>query len=279
MTYVEEMLPMPDGTKLYARRRQATAVRAEVLLVHGLGEHCGRYGPLTDHLVGRGYSVTAYDHRGHGQSEGLKGHVNRFTDYEDDLDQVARRVQSQGGGLPLVLTAHSMGGLIALRYLARKSPRIAAAVVSAPAIQTVVKTPKPMIMIARIGSRIFPRLRVDNGLDPSVLSRDQDVGRRYSADPLVNRLVSFRWFTEMTRAMREVREIGPALTLPLLVMHGTGDKIVSFDASKRLFDHIESKDKEFVAYPGYYHELFNEPEKAEIYLKVTEWIDARMPRS
>ncbi|HKY05949.1 MAG TPA: lysophospholipase [Blastocatellia bacterium] len=276
MTYVEEMLPAADGTRLYVRRREATQVRAEAVLVHGLGEHCGRYGPLTDHLIDRGYRVTAYDHRGHGKSEGLKGHVNRFTDYEDDLDRIVAHVRASAGERPLFLIGHSMGGLISLRYLARKAQGVAAAVVSAPAIQTVVKAPKPMVMVARIGSRLFPRMRVDNGLDPAVLSRDQEVGRRYGADPLVNRLVSFRWFTEMTRAMREVREMGPAITLPLLMMHGTGDKIVNFDASRRLFDRVRSHDKEFIDYPGYYHELFNEPEKAEIYRKVTDWIDARM---
>lgn len=276
MTYVEETLAMPDGTRLYVRRREAVPVRAEVVLVHGLGEHCRRYGPLTDHLVGKGYSVTAYDHRGHGQSEGLKGHVNKFTDYEDDLDKIVRYVRSLTSARPLLLIGHSMGGLITLRYLAERASGIAGAVVSAPAIQTVVRAPKPLIMVARVGSRVLPRFRVDNGLDPAMLSRDQEVGRLYSADPLVNRLISFRWFTEISEAMREATQLGPALKLPLLVMHGTADKIVSFDAASKLFDRVESKDKEFAAYTGYYHELFNEPEKAELYRKVTEWIDARI---
>jgi alpha-beta hydrolase superfamily lysophospholipase len=110
------------------------------------------------------------------------------------------------------------------------------------------------------------------------LSRDPEVGRAYAADPLVNRKVSTKWFAEAMRAMQEVSEWAPQIKTPLLVMHGTEDRLASVDATERLFERAGSPDKELIIYPGYYHELFNEPEKREVYERVSNWLENRIAR-
>jgi alpha-beta hydrolase superfamily lysophospholipase len=274
MTFIEKTVTAADGLRLYVRRHEVEHLRGEVVIIHGFGEHSGRYGALTDHLIRHRYSVMAYDHRGHGLSDGLPGHVDRFDEYEDDLDRVLLSIRARGQSQNLFLIGHSMGGLIALRYLAKARRPIAAAVVSAPLIEVAIRVPAHKIMIARVGARVAPRLRLGNGIDPGILSRDPEVGVAYAADPLVNKVVSTRWFTEATQAMEEVKQWAPRITAPLLVMHGTEDKLASVEATKRLFDQFGSKDKELSIYKGYYHELFNEPEKQQVFDQVTQWLAA-----
>jgi alpha-beta hydrolase superfamily lysophospholipase len=275
MTFIEETITASDGLRLYVRRRQVEPARASVIIAHGFGEHSGRYGALTDHLISRSYSVTGYDHRGHGLSDGLPGHVESFKEYEEDLGKIIASVCSQSESPSIYLLGHSMGGLITLRYLARKSIAVAGAIISAPLIRVAAPIPAYKLMIARVSARLAPRLRLNNELDPATLSRDPEVGRAYAADPLVNRKVSARWFAEATRAMEEVKEMASQINLPLLIMHGTKDRIASVDATRKLFERIGSSDKELEIYEGFYHELFNEPEKLEVFERVTAWLDRR----
>ncbi|HKV42400.1 MAG TPA: lysophospholipase [Blastocatellia bacterium] len=274
MAYLDEIVTVKDGCQLYSRRHEVDSPRAEIVIAHGFGEHSGRYDAISQWLVSRLFNVTSYDHRGHGQSGGLPGHIEKFSDYEDDLEGIMNGVRARSAG-KIFLIGHSMGGLVTLRYLARHSASIAGAVVSAPLIEFAVQVPSHKAMIARVGARVIPKLRLDNEIDPAVLSRDPEVGRAYAADPLVHHLVSTRWFAEASRAMEEVIGLAAAIKQPLLVMHGTDDRLASVDGTKRLFGRIGSLDKELVIYPGFYHELFNEPEKEELYAKVTEWIGER----
>jgi alpha-beta hydrolase superfamily lysophospholipase len=276
MTYIEETVTATDGLRLYLRRHEVSKARGEILITHGFGEHSGRYGALTDHLVNHAYSVTAYDHRGHGLSDGVPGHVESFAEYDNDLEKIISAVRARSQVGPLFLIGHSMGGLIALRYAARKSGALSGVIVSAPLIEVAVPVPAHKLMIARVCARMAPRLRLDSGINPSNLSRDPEVGRAYAADSLVNRKVSAKWFAEATRAMHEVAEWAPLIRAPLLVMHGTEDRLASVAATKRLFDRAGSPDKELVIYPGFYHELFNEPEKQEVYGRLTDWLEKRL---
>jgi alpha-beta hydrolase superfamily lysophospholipase len=278
MTYIEETVTASDGLRLFQRRREAAMPKAEILITHGFGEHSGRYDALTEHLLRRGFSTGVYDHRGHGLSDGLPGHVESFAEYDEDLAKVIGLARARAGSLPVFLIGHSMGGLIALRYAARRGEQLAGVVVSAPLIAVAVSVPAYKTMIARVGARISPRLRLDNEINPSHLSRDPEVGRAYAADPLVNRKVSTKWFAEAMRAMQEVSEWAPQIKTPLLVMHGTEDRLASVDATERLFERAGSPDKELIIYPGYYHELFNEPEKREVYERVSNWLENRIAR-
>jgi lysophospholipase len=275
MTFIEETITASDGLRIYLRRREVEGARGEVLIIHGFGEHSGRYGPLTDHLVNHSYTVTAYDHRGHGLSDGLPGHVENFGEYEDDLHKVVSYVRGRGQPRNLYLIGHSMGGLVTLRYVAKKGGDLSGAVISAPLIALASPVPAHRLMIARVSARMAPRMRLDNEINPAVLSRDPEVGKAYAADALVNRKVSARWFAEATRAMGEVKTLAGQVTIPVLVMQGTEDKLASAEATKQFFEQIGSRDKELAIYPGFYHEIFNEPEKQDLFERVTSWLEQR----
>ena len=280
MPYIEDSIAASDNLRLYVRRREADRPRAEIVLVHGFGEHSGRYAALTEHLIEAGYTVTAYDHRGHGQSEGLRGHVESFSEYEDDLDRIAGWVRSRAEDRVLLLIGHSMGGLVTLRYSARTESRnvraLAGAVISAPLIGVATPVPQHKLIIGLVAAKVAPRMRLDNEINSAVLSRDPEIGRAYAADPLVHRKVSARWYAEAVKAMREVVELAPRIKTPLLVMHGSADRLASVDATKRFYEQIGSADKELVVYEGWYHELFNEPDKYEVFNRVTSWLAKRI---
>ena len=279
MAFIEETITAGDGLRLYTRRHEAGAARAEVVVVHGFAEHSGRYGALIEHLLAGGYSVMAYDQRGHGLSDGLPGHVNDFKEYEDDLDKVVTLSRDRAGGRPLFIIGHSMGGLVALRYLARKGGVVNGAVVSAPLIALAVPVPAHLRLVAGLGARFTPHMRLANKIDPAVLSRDPAVGKAYAADPHVSRKVSMKWFAEAERAMAEIKESAGQIRAPVLVLHGTGDRLASVEATKALFAGIGSSDKELAIYDGFYHELFNEPEKQELYERVTLWLSHHVSES
>jgi alpha-beta hydrolase superfamily lysophospholipase len=279
MAFIEETITAGDGLRLYLRRHEASGARADAIIVHGFAEHSGRYGPLTEHLLAHGYAVTAYDQRGHGLSDGLPGHVDDFREYEDDLDKVVTLTRSRGDGRPLVIIGHSMGGLVTLGFLARKSGAVAAAVISAPLIEMAVPVPAHLRMIAGLGARFTPRLRLANKIDPAVLSRDPAVGRAYGSDPHVSRKVSMKWFIEAQRAMAGIKDRAGQIRTPVLVIHGTADQLASVEATKALFGGIGSSDKELIIYEGFYHELFNEPEKQELYERATAWLSGRINSS
>jgi lysophospholipase len=279
MAFIEETITAGDGLRLYLRRHEAIGARGEVVIVHGFGEHSGRYGGLTEHLLANGFAVTAYDQRGHGLSDGLPGHVEVFDDYESDLDKVITLTRGRAGGRPMFIIGHSMGGLVTLRYLARKSAAITGAIISAPLIAIAVPVPAHKRLIARLGARLAPRLRLRNAINPADLSRDAEVGRAYAADPHVNRKVSTKWFAEAVRAMAEVKGMAGAIRTPVFVMHGTKDRLASVQATKALFERIGSRDKELAIYEGYYHELFNEPEKQELFERATLWLSQRVLES
>lgn len=272
---VQEERRVRQWGELYTRRYEVFGARAEIILVHGFGEHSGRYEALIRHLLEHGYAITAYDHRGHGKSSGLYGHIDRFSDYEEDLDSlIGETVAAQPQRL-LFLVGHSMGGLVVLRQLLRNATGIGGAVISAPLLAIAAKVALHKLLLARVGAVVAPRLRLPNDIPPQALSRDPEVGRAYAADPLVGKLVSTRWFAEAVRAMAEVRENASRITTPLLLLHGTADRLAAVTATQELFPQLASTDKELKIYEGYYHELFNEPEKQEVYERVSDWLNAR----
>jgi alpha-beta hydrolase superfamily lysophospholipase len=272
MVYDENTLELADGTRLYTWRCEQPEARAQVVLVHGFGEHSGRYHELAEFLFERGFSIASFDLRGHGKSSGLAGHVRRFVDYQRDLSRVIELTIGSGPGKRFLI-GHSMGGLITLGYLARQPLGVAGAVVSAPLLGFAVRIPKTKLALGAVGGFIAPRLLMASEIDPAVLSRDPEVGNAYSKDPLVHRVVSTGWFREATRSMNRMPEAARSITSPVLLLHGTDDKLASVDATRLVFDRIGSVDKELVVYPGYYHELFNEPERRQVFETVADWLN------
>jgi len=275
MTNSEDILDVADGERLHLWRREQKGAAAQIVLVHGFGEHSGRYQQLTEFLFQRGFDVSSFDQRGHGKSSGLAGHIDQFRNYDEDLSQVVGAAIARGPK-SLFLIGHSMGGLVTLRYLASQPHGIAGAVISAPLLGFAVRIPKGKLLVGRAAGLVAPRLRMANEIDPSVLSRDPEVGRAYAADPLVRRVVSTRWFTETSRAMNEMPGAAPSIKGPVLVLHGTNDRLASVDATQKVFDLIGSSDKQLILYPGFYHELFNEPDRQGVFETVGSWLSGHL---
>lgn len=251
--------------------------RAAVILAHGIGEHSGRYAHVAAHLTGHGYAVYALDHRGHGQSEGARVHVKRFSDYVDDLDTYFEQVHAAQPGLPIFVYGHSMGSLIALLFAFRRQDDLAGLITTGTALEIEGANAARVVAI-RSAARVLPRFR-PLPLDPAGVSRDPAVVQGYRDDPLVfHGGITLRLLAEMARAAEECARRLPELRLPYLALHGSADPLCSPAAAEMIRAQCASPDKSVKVYPGLYHEIHNEPEQGDVFEDITAWLDAHLPR-
>jgi len=243
-----------------------------VLLVHGYAEHSGRYEELATWLATRGCAVHAYDHRGHGRSDGPRCHVGRFETFLDDLGSVLAATREAHPGLPLTAIGHSMGGLILLAFLSERNPPLASAVSSGAAL-AVDGVSRARILLARTARRMLPRLAIGSGLDPDGLSRDPEVVRRYLDDPLVHRTMTTSLGAELLAAAPRTAARAGQVRVPLLVLHGEDDPICSVEGSRRFHAGLRAPGCALRTYPGLRHEIFNVPERASVWQDVWEWLE------
>ncbi len=246
-----------------------------ILFVHGLGDHCGRYDALGYYFASRGVPVLAFDLRGHGQSDGPRGHVDRFEDYAGDVMFFREFVGSRHPNDKIVLVGHSMGGLIALATAEAHGGAFAGVVASAPLLGIAVKVPSWKTALGRIMAALAPRFSMTNEIDPNLLARNRDVGRRYAADPSVGKKVTARWFVESLRGMAQTMTNSAKITIPTLVLQGTADKLVSAEASRVFAERPGGGPKDFRTYEGWFHELFQEDEREVAFAAMWEWLEKR----
>lgn len=252
----------------------APAARS-LAIVHGFGEHAGRYDAMASWFAGRGFAVHAIDLRGHGRSPGPRGHVRSFDDFLDDVDAWLARVRAEHPERPLVLLGHSMGGLIAATYAVRRQPSIQALVLSGPALE--LASGGLRLAFARALRRLAPRLALDAGLDAAGLSRDPEVVRAYQADPLVHGRMSASLGVELFDTARATRQAGARLEVPALLLHGGDDPLCSPEGTKAFAADVATPGTRLRIYEGLRHEIFNEPERESIYADVLEWLDREAP--
>ena len=250
--------------------------RAVIVLAHGLGEHSGRYTDLARHCTDRGFAVYAVDHYGHGKSEGLAGHVERFSVYLDGIRELLSRAREEQPGVPVFMLGHSMGGLIAAAFMRESQADFRGCVLSGPAFLSDAAPPAVVLWVNRLLSSLAPTLPM-TGLDPAGVSRDPEVVRAYVSDPLVHHgKMSARLIAELMATMRATLAAAPEIELPLLVMHGDADVLTSPSGSQAFHARASSGDKTLKLYPGLYHEIFNEPEKAAVLTDMTDWLEAHL---
>lgn len=246
-----------------------------VVLVHGYGEHVGRYGAFASWLAGRGFRVAAFDLRGHGESPGRRGHISSFGEYLEDLDAFLGHIQREVPSRRTYLLGHSLGGLIVIRYLERHPRAVGGAILSAPALGFSLPIPGWKRALARIASALVPWLSLPSGIDPAALSRDPAVVEACRRDPLVHRVATARWFTEALRAQRDALREAAGIRVPLLLMYGTADRLVSQEAIRCFFAACGSPRKELLALAGFCHEVLNEVGKEEAWGAVLGWLGER----
>jgi len=256
---------------------QTQEQKAVVLIIHGIAEHSSRYADMAQRFVENGYVVEAFDLRGHGQSDGQRNYVRRFELYLKDVQAKLNQIAERYPDKPVYVFGHSMGGLITLEYYLKKSPDWAGAILSGPAVKISEDISPFLVKISGVISALFPKLPIVQ-LDSSAISRDPEVVRDYENDPLVYTGKTLaRTGAEVLKATDFVQERLGQIRLPLLIMHGTADQLTDPEASRELYTRAESEDSTLKMYDGFYHEVFNEPEKEQVFADIFDWLDTRVP--
>ncbi|GLU32438.1 lysophospholipase [Trinickia caryophylli] len=272
-----------DGQSLALYRwlpRRDAAPRAVVALVHGLAEHAGRYAALAERLNAAGIELVAIDLRGHGRSPGPRAWVTRIDEYLLDLE--ALLAAAARPGVPLFLMGHSMGGAIAALFAVERLARFAAGhrpvaglVLSSAALAPGRDVPRWMIVASRIVSRLWPRFPAMR-IEPALLSRDPAVVEANRRDPLVHHGgIPARTGAEILAAMARIERGRGGLTLPVLVFHGSEDKLTEPDGSRAFAAQVGSRDRTLAIYNGSYHETMNDLDRTEVIAALAGWILAR----
>ncbi len=267
-----------DGLTLATRRwLPHDHPEAAVVIVHGIGDHSGRFAHVAAHLMLHDYEVYAFDLRGHGRSEGEpRAYVESFDEYTEDLAHFLRHVHEATSG-PVFLLGHSLGGLIAASYVVQHGTNdLAGLILSSAALQIPADLSPVLQKAAGVLSRFAPKVALKK-LDPSHLSKDPGVARGYELDPLTyTGGIRPRVGHEILRVTEVVRQHASAFTLPLYLFHGTADRITDPAGSQWLHDHAPSEDKTLHFYDGLYHETMNEPERQQVLDDLASWLNERV---
>jgi len=255
-----------DGTKL--RIGKSGKGDKNVLLIHGLAEHMGRYEHVIQALNDAGWAVTAVELRGHGKSEGKRGHVMSWTHYLDDARAAAATIDG-----PVVIIGHSMGGLVALDLaIDGLANGIQGMALSDPNVAVAFEAPAVKVLAGKLLSRLLPSVPLNNELDASLICRHQPVVDAYLEDPLVYSTITPRWFTEMVKSQQRVISHATQYDTPLLMLLGEGDAICDWKTSAALARNWGTEAK-VISYPELYHEIFNEVEGEQVIQDMIEWMD------
>jgi len=271
----EGMFEASDGFQLFERWWVPEGeTKAVVVIVHGFAEHSGRYSHVAKRLNENGYAVYTFDLRLHGRSGGAKAFVKSFDDYLADLDVFIARVREREPQKPLFILGHSMGGTITTLYTITRKPDITGLMLSGAALKMGDDISPILISLSGIIGSILPKLPTVK-LDSSAISRDAEVIKSYDADPLNYRGgTPARTGAEIVRATRTIQERMEEIDVPLLIMHGTADRLANIEGSKELNERARSADKTLKLYEGLYHEILNEPEKDEVMNDMVEWMNS-----
>ncbi|MGD8458181.1 MAG: lysophospholipase [Anaerolineales bacterium] len=251
-------------------------LRGVLLIVHGLGEHSGRYGNIVEQFVPSGYAVYGFDLVGHGKSGGGREVVQRFEDYTDTLKTFYQMVAEWQAGKPIFLLGHSMGGTIASFYLLDHQEDFDGAIISAALVKVGDSVSKTTIFMGKILSKIAPKVGV-LVLEVEGISRDPKVVEAYINDPLVfHGKTPARLGAELLSAMIRITAEADKIRLPIIIVQGEEDILVEPSGAQMLYDKVSSVDKTLKIYDGMYHEVFNEPDRARVLKDVGAWLDTQL---
>ncbi len=261
-----------DSLQIYAQGWQPdTAPQAIVCFIHGIGEHSSRYGHVAAAFCRAGYPFLTFDHRGHGKSQGKRGHTPSYTALLDDITRLLAEAAQRYPHLPRFLYGHSMGGNLVLNYVLRRHPELAGVIATSPWLKLATKPPTLQVKLAQWGSHVWPSLTLSSGLDINAVSRDPATVRAYQTDPLTHNKVSLRLFADAYQAGQWAIENASDFPLPLLLTHGSADRITSAPASRQ-FARAAPGNCTFHVWHGLYHEAHNEPEKQEVLDFMVNWV-------
>lgn len=261
----------PHGALHAQRWTPPNAPAGQVGLIHGLGEHAGRYQAVAERLVEAGYQVLAIDQRGHGQTPGQRGHVARYEHLLDDVDAVIGQLRQDDPDVPVFLYGHSLGGGVVLNHALRRGRGVAGVIASSPLLRTTVPPPAWKVHVGKALSRVWPTFPFVAGIDPAGRSHDPQVAVEYAADPLTHDRVSARLAVEMLQAGRWALEHAADLSVPTRLLHGDADPITCHKASTD-FAATAGASCDLKLWPGKLHELHWEDNRDEVLDDVVDWL-------
>lgn len=273
VTRAERNLQVPGFGWLYAQTWEPKPLVGSIVIVHGGGEHSGRYDPTARWLASHGYLVYAMDLPGHGRSPGIRGHIGHF-DHVVNSAAAGLEDAAKLTGLPRpILLGHSLGGLIATVCAARNPGAIRTLMLTSPSWALRVAVPWWKRAAAHVISPIWPSLTLQRPrIGGNILSHDPEAAAAYDADPLIHDRASVRFYTEFRRILGRLPALLPAITVPTLVLQAGDDRVVSADTTRRYFPLIGAADKKLVVYDKLYHEVLNEAERARVRADLLEWL-------
>jgi acylglycerol lipase len=253
-----------------------------LVVVHGLGEHSGRYLHLPHYLKETFGAIYCYDQRGHGRSEGIRGHCDHFDQFTDDLSEyiarVAEKHANRFGKAEVHVLAHSFGGLVAIRaHFLNATLPVKSVLTSSPLLGVKVKIPMVKKFAALGLSKIWGSLQLANEIDVATVSRDPAVVEAYKKDRLVHNKATPRFYIEMTAAIADTVRRDAGFPYPLCMMIALQDKIVDPDAERRFYNNLKVRDKQLHQYPAFFHEIMNELGKEKVFEDITTWSLAHSP--
>ncbi len=279
MLHNEGNFPSIDGCNLYYQSWQPEHdSKAIIAIVHGSGEHSGRYVNVCNYFLARNYCLYGFDFRGHGKSAGKVGHVSSWQQYREDLSSYLQLIHEQNPAKPLFLYSHSMGAQITLDYLsveAARGKQLAGVIASAPALAQPAVNPL-LLQIGKLLAVIWPTCMLQNGLDVNAISRDPEVVRAYGDDPMVSSKISARFGAEFMAGIDRVQANAGDIDVPLLLFHGCADRIIPVAGTRKFFERLRAADKTLKIYPDGFHEAHNDLQKLEVFQDVERWIGARL---
>jgi len=264
-----------NGRKLFFRSWQPEPPERAIVLVHGFGEHSGRYESFASWFARKGFAVYALDLQGHGNSPGKRGHVARFGDFLDDVASLNDRVRKEHPGLLRVMIGHSMGGLIVTALASERELHADLLVVSGPALSLSPDISRLKLRLARALRFLIPRLTMKAGLDANGLSRDVKVVRDYLEDPLVHDQMTAAMGAEFSDSILRMEGAPRRIGVPMLLLHGEADPLCRVEGSREFYENLPVEGQpgsEILIYPDFLHEIFNEIGRESVYADLLDWV-------
>jgi alpha-beta hydrolase superfamily lysophospholipase len=276
MEPVQFSIQAKDGIRLLAvdwpPQDEAKAV---VCLIHGLGEHSGRYAHVAEAFNKAGYGMLAFDLRGHGKSEGPRGHSPSSEAFLDDIEGLLAEAGKRYPGKPRFLYGHSLGGALVLFTTLRRKPQIAGVIATGAGLHTPLIEQKLKVSFANAMAAVLPRMTLSTGLNPELISRDPQVVQAYLNDPLVHYKASLAMARSTIQAILWTMDHAAEMKVPLLLMHGTGDQLTYPSGSQEFARQVPGSCW-LRLWDGLYHEIHNEPEKEQVIAEAIRWMDDQL---
>jgi len=271
---LEKFCAMQDGLELYTQTYLKKNSQASLVFVHGIGEHSNRYQFPLRYFSSFSFSIYFYDQRGHGKSKGPRIYAPSMQTLVDDLHTIVQLAKKKEKKVFLV--AHSFGGQVAINYLASHPRQVAGALISSPNLRLAVKIPTYKKWLGKYLAFLLPTVALDNEIDPTLLSHDPEVVKAYIEDELVEKKISFRMAQIILDNLETILQLAPKIQDPMFLMHGGADQVCDPKATQEFYHGLKVRDKQIKIYEGFYHEIFNEIGRQEVFEDMLKWTKAHL---